>query len=365
MLRRSRILIHCLVLISILSMTLVSCSKKPNTAAAANAPTPTPIPTSALPANPTFTVQKGDVSAQIQFSGRVSPATEEELYFRTDGRVRHVYVKRNEVVKAGQVLADLQIDDLERQLAILLLNVESQKIQLEVAKLRLAQAEGWPQTIDTRYEVAFRKYDVELNELAVQRASLDEKDLRANISNAQIVASFDGTVLSVGLSEGSSVEGYKPEIVVADLSVSEITATLTNTELQKLKEGMPITAIVIGRPGSPITGTIRKLPYPYGSGGASTNVQETDTSTHIALDPEGMKTLQMGDLLRVTCVLEKRVGVLWLPPQAIRTYEGRKFVSVREDNGVERRVDVTIGLEGEDRVEITDGVTEGQIVVGP
>jgi multidrug efflux pump subunit AcrA (membrane-fusion protein) len=55
--------------------------------------------------------------------------------------------------------------------------------------------------------------------------------------------------------------------------------------------------------------------------------------------------------------------VLWLPPQAIRTFEGRKFVVVQEGDA-QRRVDVKIGVEGEDRVEIVEGLNEGQVVVG-
>ena len=68
--------------------------------------------------------------------------------------------------------------------------------------------------------------------------------------------------------------------------------------------------------------------------------------------------------MRVTVVLEQKDDVLWLPPQAIRTFEGRKFVVVQAD-GYQQRVDVTIGIEGDDRVEIEDGLEEGQTVVSP
>jgi multidrug efflux pump subunit AcrA (membrane-fusion protein) len=63
-------------------------------------------------------------------------------------------------------------------------------------------------------------------------------------------------------------------------------------------------------------------------------------------------------------VLEQKEDVLWLPPQAIRTFEGRKFVVVQED-GFQQRVDVKVGIEGDDRTEIEEGVEEGQIVVSP
>jgi multidrug efflux pump subunit AcrA (membrane-fusion protein) len=66
----------------------------------------------------------------------------------------------------------------------------------------------------------------------------------------------------------------------------------------------------------------------------------------------------------VLVILEKRENVLWLPPQAIRNFEGRSFVLVQDGN-LQKRVDVKIGLMGEDRYEIQDGLAEGQTVVAP
>ena len=52
-----------------------------------------------------------------------------------------------------------------------------------------------------------------------------------------------------------------------------------------------------------------------------------------------------------------------LPPAAIRTFAGRKFVEIEED-GVRKRVDVVLGIESAERVEIREGLEEGQTVVG-
>jgi multidrug efflux pump subunit AcrA (membrane-fusion protein) len=80
--------------------------------------------------------------------------------------------------------------------------------------------------------------------------------------------------------------------------------------------------------------------------------------------PAAESGLELGDIVRVTVVLERKDDVLWLPPQAIRTFEGREFVVVQEGEA-QRRVDVKIGIESDDRVEIEEGLTEGLIVIGP
>jgi len=73
--------------------------------------------------------------------------------------------------------------------------------------------------------------------------------------------------------------------------------------------------------------------------------------------------LQPGDLVKVDVTVAQAADALWLPPAAIRTFSGRSFVVVK-DGESERRVDVSIGIEGLDRVEILEGLEENQVVVG-
>ncbi len=423
-------------------------------------PTPTPIPTPIVPIKPTYRVQQGEVIKQLQFTGRIAPVVEKELFFRTSGRVRHVFVRRNDMVKAGQVLADLEIEDLERELVSAQLELERAQVRLdaaeselqnairraqvslEIAKLNLAivkaqdptprktQAEAdleraeielrraqeeynaiasrsdagmLPQAVALQqatlshaqakaaydlamqaiathqYEVAIQERQVELAQIAldelskgvdpllkndVERASLNVQKLEAAIADAQIIAPFDGQVLSITLSEGRPVDAFKPVATVADPRALEVSADLVSTQLQDLAEGMPVTVVLVSRPGQEIKGSIRRLPYPYGSGGGSTKVEEEDKSTRVTLEANAVEAgFEMGDLARVTVLLERKDNVLWLPPQAVRTFEGRKVVVV-QDGEAQRRVDIKVGIEGEDRVEIKEGLTVGQVVIG-
>jgi len=132
--------------------------------------------------------------------------------------------------------------------------------------------------------------------------------------------------------------------------------------MQKLSEGMEVSIALSAYPGKELKGAIAQLPYPYGGGGGSTDIQDQDKRTLMTFDPEDLD-LRSGDLVRVTVILERKADVLWLPPAAIRTFSGRKFVVIEED-GRQRRVDVTVGIESEERIEIVEGVEEGQVVVG-
>jgi multidrug efflux pump subunit AcrA (membrane-fusion protein) len=428
-------------------------------AGSADLPTPTPLPTAVIPEKPTYTVQQGTVVDSLKFTGRVSPEEEAELYFRTDGRVLKVHVDRGDMVQAGDLLAELDVEALYRQVTRAELSLETAKIDLtsadvegaynlaraqlnlELERVALDKLKNYPSGADlavveaeleqavlalqkaqerydavahvpditmrpeaealqqatlahARAEAAYdqavrqatqRAYDIQSQQTRVDLAQLEVKrleagvdprleqtvakaelelaDLQAQITDTLIVAPFDGEVTAVSTSAGKAVEGFKPVLVVADPAELEVTAELSDDEMRKLGEGQEATVVSSQVPGQDLPATVRSLPYPYGSGGSAGGLEEEDRTTHLEVDLRGV-ILEPGDLVRVTVVLERKDDVLWLPPAAIRTFEGRKFVVVQEGAG-QRRVDVTLGVESEDRIEIVDGLEEGQVVIGP
>ena len=209
--------------------------------------------------------------------------------------------------------------------------------------------------------------DVQLLQ-SVERAKLTVDRLKAFIADTQVVSTIAGKVTSVSASAGKEVAAYSVVFVVSDDSKLEIRAEPLSARLQEMQEGMTCSIVLSQYPGRELTGTITTLPSPYGTGGGApaasgtTTAEQVDKSTHIDFTP-GDLVLKSGDLVKVVVTLEEKQDVLWLPPAAIRTFSGRKFVVI-DDNGSQRRIDITTGIETEDRVEIKEGLTEGQVVIG-
>jgi len=76
---------------------------------------------------------------------------------------------------------------------------------------------------------------------------------------------------------------------------------------------------------------------------------------------ENEDVLRLGDAATILIKVDARQDVLWLPPAAIRSFQGQDFVFV-ESGGVQRNV--VLGLKANDRVEIVSGLEEGQRVIG-
>jgi HlyD family secretion protein len=197
--------------------------------------------------------------------------------------------------------------------------------------------------------------------LDVERAQLEIVATETLISDAQLVAPFEGQVLSVGIRPGDSAGAFRTVLVLADPGELEITAELGSEALSEMSVGQPAALTLRSRPEEDFSGIVRQLPYPYGGGTGETD--ETDTAVRISLNDPDFE-LEMGELATVILALEEKDDVLWLPPAALRSFQGRTFVVVQDEDGSQRRVDVRAGIESDERVEIIEGLEAGQIVVG-
>ena len=81
----------------------------------------------------TATVSRGTIISTVQTTGKLEAQSSARLSFKGPGRVESVFAKAGDRVEAGDVLAQLDMANLERQLA------EAQT-QLEISKLKLQQA---------------------------------------------------------------------------------------------------------------------------------------------------------------------------------------------------------------------------------
>jgi multidrug efflux pump subunit AcrA (membrane-fusion protein) len=197
----------------------------------------------------------------------------------------------------------------------------------------------------------------------VQRAQLALEQLNSQLENVQILAPIDGELISLSIRPGDSIEPLTPIIAIADPKAVEIGASLSDEELRPLAEGQQVTVTLSAVPDRTWLGTIRCLPYPHGTCGSTAEATESNRAVRVSID-DGASDMQVGAAVQMVAVLEDRPNVLWLPPALIRTFQDRNFVIVKDGDG-QRRVDIELGTESHDRVEIAKGLQEGQAIVAP
>ena len=167
--------------------------------------TPTPVPTPVIPTKPTYKVARGEVVRILEFTARLVPIVEQELYFKTSGRIQSVLGSRGDEVERGQLLASLETETSNA-------DVRRAEINLEVAKLNreLFLMQGKNTSEEYAIYLKMRGFDVEVAQLA-----LDEVNARVDL--AQVKAPFKGTLLSVSITPDRSVEAFKSVMVLAEI----------------------------------------------------------------------------------------------------------------------------------------------------
>lgn len=336
------------------------------TPAVASEITPTPYPT---PIKETFTVQRGDITIEAKLSGRVSPLALQTVYFQINGQVSEVLANVNDVVTEGQLLGELaEAREIKAKAQETQRVIRRAQIDLEIAQLTLEEykSQGRPQTEikiqELQVELAQMTLDETLTNLGIDPDAAVSEEIDAQIAQARAFAPAAGTIISA-VNVGRKVTPTTPAFVLGDPKQLEIVADLDaskgDTEVKEMFEGMPVIVSLDAKPDVKFNGTIRQLPSPYGTGDSD------EGAIHVVLEvAPSASTYQSGDKVTVTVQLASKQGILWLPPDAIRKAGGRTFVIINSETGP-KRVDIEIGLQTRDMVEIVAGLTEGQVVVGP
>ncbi|MCA9966549.1 MAG: efflux RND transporter periplasmic adaptor subunit, partial [Anaerolineales bacterium] len=252
------------------------------------------------------------------------------------------------------------------------IGLQQMQIQLNFA---IANAGGKP-TPAQQMAIDLLELDVELAQLAldelnagvdpallaeVEQAQLRLAEIDALIANAQLVAPVSGTVVRLLVGAGDNVTGGETAVSLADLTQLEIEALVREVDMREMVEGMAAETTFASQPGDTYHVTVNALPPPYGT---AENL-EASTARFAFNNSADLSDFALGDRLLLELILIQREDTIWLPPAAVRNFQGRNFVVIQEEGDTQRRVDVQLGIESASRVEILEGVTEGDIVVGP
>jgi HlyD family secretion protein len=311
--------------------------------------------------------------------------TEMETDPRT-GRQRHRALtdREKEQFKTALTTAERNLRETERDLA-LAQRVLDQKRQDEIvanhnleqdvqdkqaALDQLAQGQGNAALIAARRSVEHKRLALQQSQqgtfnaalTAVETAQRALENARREVADGQVIAPQNGQVLSLAIGEGDNAEAYASVVEIADPTKLEVASELSADQMRQLQQGQPAAVSLLSRPDVSMPAVVRQLPGGTGAGGSGA-VQGQDRTTRFTVTDTKGQQFTPGAVVKIHIVLERKDNVLWLPPAAIRAFEGRKFVEVREGDR-ERRTPITTGIETPTQVEISEGVKEGDVVIG-
>lgn len=372
-------------------------------------PTPTPIPlpqvqsaSSSSSSSAKVQAEIGNIDSSVTYAGKVAVADEEDLFFRRSGRVQEVFIENGDSVEEGTLIAELdtqilQIDLESAQLGVeiaqenltkaqerLLFDRRNAELNLEISELALQSykerfAANPEQFAGSGYrleetlkiqerqveksEIALARIDEEIDpilQLNLQRAELSLERVKQSLLDSKIRAPFDGEVRFIRLPEDERQIGVGAYDAVARMIKPDslsVELNLSRTQLETLSEGLEVDIRPLSRPDTVIKGQIEALPSPFGRG--------VGPLTSIAVINDADKQLLIeGSTVDVSIALGNKQGVLRIPVTALRGVPGNHYVySVSDASNRQETIEVEIGIQNDEYVEITDGLVEGQEIL--
>lgn len=302
-----------------------------------------------------MTLVAADADAQAEFSGDVRPRIESRLGFRVGGKIVARKVEVGSLVKRGQVL--MQLDPQDLQLAQL---QSAAVVKAAQSNRDLARAEQQRyEDLRARNFVSQAVLDAKQTAFQAAQASFDQATAAArNQSNqtgyATLIANADGVVTGVDAEVGQVVAAGTPVLRVAETREKEVVIGIPEDQVELLRQVKDIRIHLWADPATVIEGTLRELSP------VADPVSRTFTA-RIALPAESAQ-VRLGMTAYVTFVSKIPPGMIRVPLSALVLDKLTTSVWVVEKGAVSLVPVQITGPAGNDML-LSGGVSAGQVIV--
>ena len=284
--------------------------------------------------------------------GRIEATAAPVLAAETSGRVVRLFVDGGSVVKAGQVLAEL--DGEPQRLA-----VASARASVERLEALLANQQ---RTVKRYTELRSKAVSESMLEEALAQQSARQAELndaRARLAEAQyrldrtrIKSPADAIVERRLISVGDFVAPGTPVVTIVGRDGMRAVLPFPERLSGQLRPGLAVTLDQPARPGATMTGTVTEVRPMVGTNNRAVEVL-VDLPAGLDWPPGGSVTARI--------VLASRDGVVVPAASVVRRPSGDVVYVLAADKAAERKV--TVGIRDSERAEILTGLEPGETVV--
>ena len=324
----------------------------------------------------TVKAERQEIKSSVTATGTIEPVTLIEVGTQVSGIISHIYVDYNSTVKKGQVIAELDRENLNSQL-------ETAQAQLESAKSDLDYQEQNYERQKTLHDKGhISDNDFELARLSYQQAKAtynqriqSVKTARTNLGYATITSPIDGIILTRAVEEGQTVASSfsTPTLftIAKDLTDMRVIADIDEADIGGVREGQRVNFTVDAFPDDVFEGTVTQVRQ------EATTESNVVTYEVVISAPNPELKLKPGLTANVTVITKEVQNVLAVPVAAlsfapnenllkdgesIADCQGKSKVWVREGN-VFKAIPVETGENNGILVEIKNGLKGGEDVI--
>ncbi|MBP5628477.1 MAG: efflux RND transporter periplasmic adaptor subunit [Bacteroidaceae bacterium] len=335
-------------------------------------------------------VETTDISTTVTATGTIEPVTSVDVGTQVSGIVSKLYVDYNSVVKAGQVIAELDKSNLTSELNSARANLASAKASLASLESELNyQKENYQRQktlhdkgliSDDAFDQAYKSYVQSTQSVSQQRQMVVQsgenvKKATTNLGYATITSPIDGVVLSKEVEEGQTVAASfnTPTLfkIARDLTDMRVIADVDEADIGTVQVSQRVEFTVDAYPEDVFEGQVTQVRQ------QATTENNVVTYQVVISAPNDDLKLKPGLTANVTIYTSEKKGVLAIPSKALRfapnealladdeTIEN-KDVPVKvwmKDGKVFKALPIVTGLTNGTVTEVVSGLKEGQEII--
>ncbi|MBQ3842915.1 MAG: efflux RND transporter periplasmic adaptor subunit [Ruminiclostridium sp.] len=278
----------------------------------------------------TFTARRKTIESTINVTGYVKSKKEAECYFTAyTGQIKNVYVRAGDFVKEGDLIAEMNVGELEYLLKI-------QELEVEAAKLRYSASGSQTDKLDL---------EIAQNTLEMYQARYD---------GAKVFAPMSGQVSYVyRIDPGTEFDPYK--VIARIVDPDDLYAAASyDGDMKDFAVGDKVTVTV---ESDEYECTVFYTPHEAAADGA-----DDKKALYADFNGTAPSFAYLGSIANIKKVKSIAENAVVIPKNLIKTDGDRTYVQVFE-NGEKKDKDVTIGITNATEAEITGGLEAGEAVI--
>lgn len=306
----------------------------------------------------TMTVEARPVGQYLLLTGQLKSGRETDLAANANGKVTTTRVERGTRVKAGEVLATLDVRAAALNAAEAKANADRAETSAASSKLECDRVRALVTSGALgKAELERAEATCQTSDQAVSAAKARAQLAGQAVGDGVIRAPFDGVIAERYVDVGEFVRQDSKVVTLVDLDALRLELTVPETHIAAAQRGAKVTFTVSGYPDRSFDGELAFV-------GASVRSATRDVVAEATVKPEGAEVLRPG----MFASLRLRTGeepTPVVPKSAITTRDGKRAAFVVVNGRIEQRVVQTTEEVGDD-VAVIRGLAAGEsLVVAP
>lgn len=286
-----------------------------------------------------YEVKRGSIENVLETNGVFVSNNEEKLYFKCKhGILKGIDVREGDHIRSGQLVAELNTDEINNKLKIQEIKIE--KSQLQYEKMVNSKASDM---------------DIKQASLDVEEQKSEMENIQEEIENSKLFSTLDGTVVKcTDIRNGEEVAGSDMIITIAKDNSMDIECF--ENSINKFKLNMNVN---FNYKNQEYSGTVTSLNV---MDTTKKDKNEKNTNSMIVKISNIPNGSNLGDFVKVYCKLAKKENVLIVPKKLIRVSGDYNMVDVLKNGKIVEKF-VQLGISNDKDVEVVSGLEEGEKLI--